>query len=1317
MKLLSFSLKNDKIYLELDTCVHILKESGEIMPKIETNISEMIEEKQNTISVNTERRKELEKELTKLENSFSKNKISEEEYKSKKTKIKNDMKQAATRITRAKKEIEKYQVNVQPEYSINHISELLSIMEKKEKDIELNNRRKESINSEISKLENSYINNIISMEEYDKKKIELENDIKDVDARLNTLQQSLDAYRKIEQLDKKEEVKEEIEEKTVEPIQTSYEQYKQRMQLEKDLEYNLKQLDIQNMSVQEDRKIDVESIKQALQTHNEDDIAQAIESISNVDNMYTKNMLAPLESMMEAYTNQTYEEYKQRKQALSSLEFNLKQIENQNDFVEDSFKVDIEPIKKAIKTRNVDDILTAMDLAEKLTTSNNINAKALFADMDKVFFKNDSILASPKKDTVDNKEEVKEENIEPQEETLTDTRKNIKDILNYGKRKEPVLAKKEEKQEEVKENKITKEEVEKIFKTINSKTLADYLFQIPRGNIDEEEIDPKTEELIEMQEEKFASHLEKLINDKRENGGDNLKDPSYMLSRLNDITPYVNTHALFSEKYYDTRPDEFIVNFFKDAGYTAADAYLSENEDKKEIGKRLLDLEKYHYFRSEYDKLPYEYENLNTTKTMALATIKYLKEIDNQIDDSIDQGVYAGVCAKIAEEYNITDEMINTKAKEIEITPIEEDSFDYNNLEEGIIKETEKVLNKEQEEVKTEEKPPVEETQAKEGRVPFNFSLSEEKPDEKTPAEEVQETEENTPVEEAQEKEERVPFNFSLNEEKPEEKTPVEEVEKIEENTPVEETQEKEEKVPFNFSLNEEKAEEKAPAEEVEETEEKPPVEETQVKEERVPFNFSLNEEKVDEKAPVEEVQETEEKPPVEETQEKEEKVPFNFSLNEEKAEEKAPAEEVEETEEKSPVEEPQEKEERVPFNFSLSEEKVDEKSPAEEVQEEIKENESMEYTIPEDSRLNNYTAVKSFKQITRALYDKISSFVYKGKIKEAIARLRENNKSIIDSDDLNIGKLGIPKPTPIPAPPRLTDKEAEVVGMEEEIPKATSVPKTSIDDTSLLEASRILDETANEALGFEQPTVENEPEVKSEGFIPQTLTPEEINNLINNPKPNTDVELRQAQESAVEEQPKMEEPISLTSEELSVLLGQPSEEEKQVEETPKPNFDFNIAPEPVVKPEDNIQTNIDSRGWDQVVKSNSNNDKLVEQGFNFNPTPTPQQDPLTQKDILNATDWDDLSTQVKNEVNDRHETKIDIDNPYRQHINYEPLPEQKPAVDSNVIDAPNNQLDPHRWERVNNPQFDQNELERQRIEDSVMQDLVESDKNDPIIK
>ena len=666
------------------------------MPKLEINnineIPKMIEEKENAISVNTERRKELEAQLAKLEKSFSKNKISEEEYKSKKTKIKNDMKQAATRITRTKKEIEKYneliagketskKEQIEPEYSVNYISELLSIMEKKEKDIELNNRRKESINSEIYKLENSYVNNMITMEEYDKKKEELENDIKDVEARLNTLQQSLDAYRKIEELDKKEEKVEEKKEdtKVVEPIQTSYEQYKQRMQLEKDLEYNLKQLESQNNFAQEDRRINVEAVKQAMQTHNEDDIANAIESISNVDSMYTSNMLKPFESMMEAYTNQTYEEYKIRKKALSSLEFNLKQIENQNDFVEDSFKVDIEPIKKALKTRNVDYILNAMDLAEKLTTSNNINARALFADMDKVFFKNDNIIAAPKVDIVDTKvqddltqpsvdqvpKDVVVDSILDEPQAVVEPT-SVKDSLNYGKREEPVLAKKEAK-EEVKENKITSSEVDKIFKTINSKTLADYLFQIPRGNIDKiEEMDPKTEELIEMQEEKFTSLLQELLADKK----DELKDPSYVLSSLNAMAPYVNTHALFSEEYYDTRPDEFLINFFKDEGYTAADAYLSENEDRKEIGKRLLDLEKYHYFRSEYDKLPYELEDLNTTKTMALATIKYLKEIDNQIDDSIDQGIYAGVVEKIAEEYGITEEMINTKAKEIEITPI-----------------------------------------------------------------------------------------------------------------------------------------------------------------------------------------------------------------------------------------------------------------------------------------------------------------------------------------------------------------------------------------------------------------------------------------------------------------------------------------------------------------------------------------------------------------------------------------------------------------------------------------------------------------------
>ena len=284
-----------------------------------------------------------------------------------------------------------------PKSEVYYMSELSSIIEKKEKDIELNNKRKENITNELDKLDKDYADNLISINDYDSKKAELENSIKEVDTRLSTLQQSLDAYKKIEELDKKEEVKEEKTEEVtpvIEPIQSSYTQYKQRIQSEKDLDYNLTQLENQNNFVEDNMKLDVSLIKEAIKTHNEDDIANAIsltnDTVSN--SMYISNINNYLREMMVNYTGQTYEEYLDKKNALNDIEYNIKLIETQNNFVEDEYKINLDNLKKALDTKNTDDIMVAMADLEKLADANNTYGTNLFNDMQKVFFKNNNIV-------------------------------------------------------------------------------------------------------------------------------------------------------------------------------------------------------------------------------------------------------------------------------------------------------------------------------------------------------------------------------------------------------------------------------------------------------------------------------------------------------------------------------------------------------------------------------------------------------------------------------------------------------------------------------------------------------------------------------------------------------------------------------------------------------------------------------------------------------------------------------------------------------------------------------------------------------------
>ena len=318
-----------------------------------------------------------------------------------------------------------------PKSEVYDMSELSSIISKKEKDIELNNKRKESISKELDKLDEDYANNLISVSDYDAKKDELENSIKEMDARLATLQQSLDAYRRIEELDKKEEKTEEVK-PIIEPIQSSYAQYKQRIQSEKDLDYNLTQLENQNNFAQEDRKINVETIKQAMQTHNEDDIANAIfQTNNNVNNsMYISNINDYLREMMVNYTGQTYEEYLDKKNALSDIDYNIKLIETQNSFVDDEYKINIDSLKKALNTKNIDDIMVAMADLEKLADAKNMYGTNIFNDMQKVFFKNNSII-----NNITNNTSVKANDVKDDQQDL----KNVVDNNPVVDNNEPDL--------------------------------------------------------------------------------------------------------------------------------------------------------------------------------------------------------------------------------------------------------------------------------------------------------------------------------------------------------------------------------------------------------------------------------------------------------------------------------------------------------------------------------------------------------------------------------------------------------------------------------------------------------------------------------------------------------------------------------------------------------------------------------------------------------------------------------------------------------------------------------------------------------------
>ena len=91
------------------------------------------------------------------------------------------------------------------------------------------------------------------------------------------------------------------------------------------------------------------------------------------------------------------------------------------------------------------------------------------------------------------------------------------------------------------------------------------------------------------------------------------------------------------------------------------------------------------------------------------------------------------------------------------------------------------------------------------------------------------------------------------------------------------------------------------------------------------------------------------------------------------------------------------------------------------------------------------------------------------------------------------------------------------------------------------------------------------------------------------------------------------------------------------------------------------------------------------------------------------------VKENLSNVKNFDEEVIRNIDNPYTKQTNYEPLPEQSIEVTQDAALA--DQLDPHRWEKVNKETAEQQELERQMINDSVSKALEEADKNDPIVR
>lgn len=213
---------------------------------------------------------------------------------------------------------------------------------------------------------------------------------------------------------------------------------------------------------------------------------------------------------------------------------------------------------------------------------------------------------------------------------------SIEDI-KYSSKIDPVIPKVNingpiTKKEELVEEKIVEEpkvnyqdNLNKLLKSRDIK-VAISLFNIPRGNY-YNGTEASEESKLSIISEKNKEYA-RIFNEK-----DNLdfNNETQVSEWLNKLVPYINTHALNLNLGINTTTesaDKYLLKVMEEKGYSTDETKAVSNE-QKEIARKLNELNTYHFFVSEYNNLSLENKNLNSAKTNAMAEINYLESLVN----------------------------------------------------------------------------------------------------------------------------------------------------------------------------------------------------------------------------------------------------------------------------------------------------------------------------------------------------------------------------------------------------------------------------------------------------------------------------------------------------------------------------------------------------------------------------------------------------------------------------------------------------------------------------------------------------------------
>ena len=150
---------------------------------------------------------------------------------------------------------------------------------------------------------------------------------------------------------------------------------------------------------------------------------------------------------------------------------------------------------------------------------------------------------------------------------------------------------------------------------------ATALFNIPRGNFYDDLTNQANLDIINKKNKEYTSLIKEAENL-------DFSNSEVTYSWFKQLIPYVNTHALDLKIDLSTQQaDKYLIGLMKEKGYTGdlTDSNNLETFEKYMITKKLNELEKYHFFISDYDKLSQENKNLNLDKTNTMAEINYLE--------------------------------------------------------------------------------------------------------------------------------------------------------------------------------------------------------------------------------------------------------------------------------------------------------------------------------------------------------------------------------------------------------------------------------------------------------------------------------------------------------------------------------------------------------------------------------------------------------------------------------------------------------------------------------------------------------------------